>query len=164
MGGIWTWECASGSGGKLFVVSLASPTHICKYIIASILSERNIANLHRKFEVTQWLVMGIYRIVSISIMARWTKSFIGGAYQTTSESKQKKAIYNHWAGLVNWTGGLTLKIIFALFNKTYSPVVMWKLFSLLSAHTVMVQVRSRPTVIVKGFVASNEMALSLYLL
>ena len=45
------------------------------------------------------------------------------------------AVYNHWTGLVDWTGGLdwwtglvdwtgglTLKIIFTLFNKTYSPV------------------------------------------
>ena len=32
------------------------------------------------------------------------------------------AVYNHWTGLVDWTGGLTLKTIFMLFNKTYSPV------------------------------------------
>ena len=25
------------------------------------------------------------------------------------------AVYNHWTGLVNWTGGLTLKIIFMFF-------------------------------------------------
>ena len=45
------------------------------------------------------------------------------------------AIYNHWTGLVDWTGGLdwwtglvdwtgglTLKIIFTLSNETHSPV------------------------------------------
>ena len=41
------------------------------------------------------------------------------------------AVYNHrtglsgldwWTGLVDWTGGLTLKIIFTLSNETHSPV------------------------------------------
>jgi len=27
----------------------------------------------------------------------------------------QKAVYNHWTGLVDWTGGLTLKIIFYTF-------------------------------------------------
>ena len=27
-----------------------------------------------------------------------------------------------WTGLVDWTGGLTLKIIFTLSNETHSPV------------------------------------------
>ena len=26
-------------------------------------------------------------------------------------------VYNHWTGLVNWTGGLTIKIIFMLLMK-----------------------------------------------
>jgi len=30
------------------------------------------------------------------------------------------AVYNHWTGLVDWTGGLTLKIIFTLLNNTYT--------------------------------------------
>ena len=32
------------------------------------------------------------------------------------------AVYNHWTGLVDWTGGLTLKIIFMFSNNTHSPV------------------------------------------
>ena len=32
------------------------------------------------------------------------------------------AIYNHWTGLVDWTGGLMLKIIFMLSNDTHSPL------------------------------------------
>ena len=36
-----------------------------------------------------------------------------------------RAIYNHWTGLVDWAGGLTLKIIFILYNETQSPVVLY---------------------------------------
>ena len=53
-------------------------------------------------------------------------------------------MYNHWTGLglVDWTGGLTLKIIFTLFNKTYLPVELCGnpvAFSLYT-HTVMEQI------------------------
>ena len=52
------------------------------------------------------------------------------------------AFYNHWTGLVDWTGGLTLQMICMLFNKTYLPVEIYveTLISLLSAHTVMEQI------------------------
>ena len=41
------------------------------------------------------------------------KSVLGANY---------KAVYNHWTGLVDWTAGLTLKIIFTLSNETHPPV------------------------------------------
>ena len=35
------------------------------------------------------------------------------------------AVYNHWTGLVDWTGGLTLKSIFMASNKTHWPVGLY---------------------------------------
>ena len=31
-----------------------------------------------------------------------------------SEGRKVEVVYNHWAGLVDWTGGLTLKVIFLM--------------------------------------------------
>ena len=52
------------------------------------------------------------------------------------------AVYNHWTGLVDWTGGLTLKIIFT--GPVLACGVMLKLCSLLFAEQI-----SRPTILVK---------------
>jgi len=32
------------------------------------------------------------------------------------------AVYNHWTGIVDWTGGLTLKINFVFSDKIHLPV------------------------------------------
>jgi len=46
------------------------------------------------------------------------------------------AVYNHWTGLVDWTGGLTLKIIFTLLTRPILACgVMWKSSSLASLCT-----------------------------
>ena len=38
---------------------------------------------------------------------------LGNRLPPPNEKKTKKtSVYNHWTGLVDWTGGLTLKIIF----------------------------------------------------
>ena len=50
-------------------------------------------------------------------------------------SAKMLAVYNNWTGLVNWTGGLTLKIIFTLFNKTCSPVELCGNLSAFSLQT-----------------------------
>ena len=38
-----------------------------------------------------------------------------GSYATGFVKTPCLAIYNHWTGLVDWTGGLTLKILFLSF-------------------------------------------------
>ena len=54
---------------------------------------------------------------------------------------------------LDWTGGLTLTIIFTLLTRPVLTCrVMWSPCSLLSAHTLMEQI-SRPTALVKVFVA-----------
>ena len=58
---------------------------------------------------------------------------------------------------MDWTGGLTLKIIFTLFNKTYSPV------EFVSEPHQSWNKYVRPTIIVKVFVLSNVMVLSLHM-
>jgi len=46
-----------------------------------------------------------------------------------------------WTGLVDWTGGLTLKNNFYTFDKTYSSVELCgNPISILFAHTVMEQI------------------------
>ena len=59
---------------------------------------------------------------------------------------------------MDWTGGLTLKIIFTLFyNKTYSPVELCGNHVALSLRTQSWNKQVRPTEIVKVFVLSNVM-------
>ena len=62
------------------------------------------------------------RITVRSVIHRITASddrcIRGGlhGYEATGHAQEKpKAVYNHWTGLVDWTGGLTLKIIFYTF-------------------------------------------------
>ena len=40
-------------------------------------------------------------------------------------SGDETAVYIHWTGLVDWTGGLTLKSIFMASNKTHWPVGLY---------------------------------------
>ena len=40
----------------------------------------------------------------------------------TTARGSKMAVYNHWTGLVDWTGRLTLKFIFMLFTHLWSYV------------------------------------------
>ena len=48
------------------------------------------------------------------------------------------AVYNHWSELVNWTGGLTLKIIVTHFNEThYSMNSHGNHDALASGHTII---------------------------
>ena len=66
---------------------------------------------------------------------------------------------------MDWTGGLTLKIIFTLFyNKTYSPVELCGNHVAFSLRTQSWNKQVRPTEIVKVFVLSNVMVLSLHML
>ena len=43
-------------------------------------------------------------------------------FWSTSQHTCCGAVYINWTGLVDWTGGLTLKIIFMLSDDTHSPV------------------------------------------
>ena len=43
-------------------------------------------------------------------------------YNGSVNSTIAMVVYNHWTGLVDWTGGLMLKIIFMLSNDTHSPL------------------------------------------
>ena len=89
-------------------------------------------------------ILGTYSVVDIQCWA--VKSHIHSLQQTyrkLSGSERPSTItgLDQLTGLVDWTGGLTLKTIFTLFNKTYSPVELrGNLTSLLSAHTVMEQI------------------------
>ena len=65
---------------------------------------------------------------------------------------------------MDWIGGLTLKIIFMLFNMTYLPVELCGNPVTFSLCTQSRNREVRPTIIVKVFVLSNVMALSLHML
>ena len=78
------------------------------------------------------------------------------------------AVYNHWTGLVDWTGGLDwltdAKNHFYAFNITYLPVELRGNPVTFSLRTQSRNREVRPTIIVKVFVLSNVMALSLHML
>ena len=69
---------------------------------------------------------------------------------------RRKAVYNHWTGPVDWTGGLTLKIIIMLSNDTRSPVRLCgspaALF--LATHMVPEQITHYRIVFMRVFVPS----------
>ena len=49
------------------------------------------------------------------------------------------AVYNYWTGLVDWTGGMTLKIIFTLSNETHMPMEWCGTLSFLCSYTVVLE-------------------------
>ena len=49
---------------------------------------------------------------NVNFSQHHSKDFPIILYLTNNEMHSIQAVYNHWTGLVNWTGGLTLKIIF----------------------------------------------------
>ena len=63
---------------------------------------------------------------------------------------------DEWTGLVDWTGGLTLKIIFMLSNDTHSPVELCGSPAALFLATYMVpeQIPRYRTVFMRVFVPS----------